>query len=52
MMNSAGRIFNEVTATTYCLPDRALPYFKAPADAYLRRIQANLDRYWGAVGET
>ena len=47
-----GRIFNEVMATTYMLPERALPYFKAPADAYLRGIQANLDTYWGAVGET
>lgn len=47
-----GRIFREVIATTHMLPERALPYFKAPADAYLRGIQTNLDTYWGAVGET
>ncbi len=47
-----GRNFRELRATTYVLPERALPYFKAPADAYLRGIQMNLDTYWGAVGET
>ena len=47
-----GRNFHEMRATTYMLPERALPYFKAPADAYLRGIQVNLDTYWGAVGET
>lgn len=47
-----GRNFRELRATTYVLPERAMPYFKAPADAYLRGIQMNLDKYWGAVGET
>ena len=28
-----------------------MPYFKAPADAYLRGIQINLDAYWVRSGD-
>ena len=48
----SGRNFHGRNAVAYLLPERALPYFKAPAEAYLRGIQTNLDTYWGVVGET
>jgi hypothetical protein len=47
VVHVTGRGFSETVALAYLLPMHTINYFEPPADAYLRRLQTNLDTYWG-----